>query len=157
MSIKRITRQAVDEYLELSAPHLGTDEINGVKGVYELRAGQAQSFRGIGRTWREVYYRVTGEVPQPDRPDMAIRLEQYGERGWIFSITVGEDTTRYRTNQQGEGLWIYRQRDDAWYSDGTPIWDYQQIQGTAQFILPAERRRAYDAIRYEFRDKEAGE
>jgi hypothetical protein len=56
MAQKRITRKAVEKYLEKNAPHLGAYEHigKGDKGVYRKDAGPAQSFRAKGKTWADV-------------------------------------------------------------------------------------------------------
>lgn len=71
-------------------------------------------------------------------------LESNG-RGWRWDVTVtewdaflGRDVRRtyhFHTNTEGNGLW-----------NGD-----QQIEGTAQFSLPADRTRALRAIRYRYR------
>jgi hypothetical protein len=53
---KSVTRKTVEDYLAKNAPNLGAYEnkTNKIKGVYRLNLGPAHSFRGIGKTWREV-------------------------------------------------------------------------------------------------------
>jgi len=90
----------------------------------------------------------------------SITLERYGEYGWEFSVTITDDltdkpvTSRFRTNPRGDGLWQYL-RSSAWYPDGSPVMEYRQIEGTCQFRLPADRKRAYDKIRYEWSKENA--
>ena len=87
---------------------------------------------------------------------MKIRLSRYGECGWEFSITTVDELTdkphtdRYRTNPQGDGLWLYQQSAANW-SDGSPVMEYKQTVGTCQFWLPKERKPAYDKIRRKFK------
>lgn len=81
---------------------------------------------------------------------MKLRLSRYGGHGWEFSVTIDGSTSRYRTNPAGDGLWEYRASPISWYADGSPVMEYHQILGTCQFWLPAERKRAYDKIRYQW-------
>ena len=63
-------------------------------------------------------------------------LTRFGERGWSFSI-VGVDGYRVdlRTDAEGYGLFQY-------VAGGV-----RQNQGTCQFSLPVERRRAIAEIK----------
>jgi len=89
-----------------------------------------------------------------------IKMERYGDKGWEFSVTYtdpiteNEVTGRYRTNPNGDGLWTYCQSPSQWYPDGSPFMEYKQVRGTVQFWLPADRKRAYDKIRYEWGKEE---
>jgi len=82
---------------------------------------------------------------------MKIHLERYGERGWQFTISGADglrDGTEYRTNRKGEGLWMYSETS-GWYPDtGKAVWEFRQIEGTCQFALSPDRKRAYGQIRY---------
>lgn len=93
---------------------------------------------------------------------LSIKMEQYGERGWTFSVTretmgnaynnwtPGPQTDQYRTSSDGDGLWhlqpsgVISVDEDGKQS---AVWEYRQIEGTCQFSLPADRKRAYSAIR----------
>lgn len=55
----RITRKTVADWVATNRPSMGIDEINGNKGIYNLNAGQAASFRKMGETWREVLQALT--------------------------------------------------------------------------------------------------
>jgi len=84
---------------------------------------------------------------------MRISMTRYGEQGWQFSVGDVE----YRTNRQGNGLWAY-ERTSATnvHSDGTesPVYEFRQVAGTAQFALSADRKRAYGQIRYRWIPRE---
>jgi hypothetical protein len=86
-------------------------------------------------------------------------MERYGTHGWEFAVTTRDEfrdaptTSRFRTNPAGDGLWVYRD-SGAWYADGSPVMEFQQIVGTCEFHLPAERKRAYDRVRYEWTVKQ---
>lgn len=73
----------------------------------------------ISETWARISRRNTGDD---------------GTRSWTVTRHDGTDewTTRYRTNQHGEGLWT-EARSNAWYPDGTPAVEWKQVAGTAQF------------------------
>ncbi len=81
-------------------------------------------------------------------PKLKIRLTRYHESGWEFALTGDSLSARYRTNPVGDGLWQYVKSTTQWYGDGSPFWEFKQIEGTCQFSLPKERRAAYDKIRY---------
>ena len=87
---------------------------------------------------------------------MKIRMHRYGETGWWFTVTTDAQpefdqpaqTFRYRTNPAGDGLWQYCRSNTTWYPNGSPFMEWKQIEGTCQFYLPKDRKRAYDKIRY---------
>lgn len=85
------------------------------------------------------------------------RMARYGEHGWEFDITSTDPltdkrgSTTYRTNGEGDGLWVYMPRNDAWEVDGSPIYEWRQQLGTCQFSLPESRSAAYAKVRREFR------
>lgn len=85
---------------------------------------------------------------------LKIRLTRYEDAGWEFTVKgidpfTGESTAdRFRTNPVSDGLWQYVKSTTQWYGDGSPFWEFKQIEGTCQFSLPKERRAAYDKIRY---------
>ena len=79
---------------------------------------------------------------------LKIRLTRYGDTGWEFALTGDSWAARYRTNPAGDGLWQYVKSTTQWYGDGSPFWEFKQIEGTCQFSLPKARRGAYDKIRY---------
>ncbi len=79
---------------------------------------------------------------------LKIRLTRYHESGWEFALTGDSWAARYRTNPAGDGLWQYVKSTTQWYGDGSPFWEFKQIEGTCQFSLPKARRAAYDQIRY---------
>jgi len=64
-------------------------------------------------------------------------MERIGNKGWEFTIK-GKKT--YRTNGNGEGLWIWVDYKANW----------KQIVGTSQFSLPKDRKKAYRKIYYYF-------
>lgn len=86
--------------------------------------------------------------------NLKIRLTRYHESGWEFAASGTDPHTgkpvaaRFRTNPAGDGLWQYVKSTTQWYGDGSPFWEFKQIEGTCQFSLPKERRPAYDKIRY---------
>lgn len=80
--------------------------------------------------------------------NLKIRLTHYHESGWEFALTGDSLNARFRTNPVGDGLWQYVKSTTQWYGDGSPFWEFKQIEGTCQFSLPKERRAAYDKIRY---------
>lgn len=49
-----ITRAKLAAWVEKNKPHLGIDDANGTKGFYRLNEGPAWSFRGQGKSWRDV-------------------------------------------------------------------------------------------------------
>ena len=52
---QKISRKTVERYLEKNAPHLALYEYGGgIKGTYRKDSDPAHSFKGKGRTWREV-------------------------------------------------------------------------------------------------------
>ncbi len=58
-----------------------------------------------------------------------------GRLTWTVEFIGYEDeafTAQYRTNAQGEGLWIHR-RSGTSHSDGTPVMEWRQILGTSEF------------------------
>src|SRR5262245_10970452 len=57
----KITRTRVDQWLAKNRPHMATYEnkMNGIKGVYRKDTGPAHSFRGMGKTWKEVLATLT--------------------------------------------------------------------------------------------------
>lgn len=80
---------------------------------------------------------------------IAIRMTEYGS-GWRFTVTNDDQATEYRTNENGRGLWqlvcrgtMYRDTGGQWQ----PYREWQQVEGTGQFTLPSDRRRAYGRIR----------
>lgn len=78
---------------------------------------------------------------------MKIHLERYGDQGWMFEV----DGTQYRTDRQGDGLWVYTITSAvSCNNDGTtsPVYEFLQVEGTCQFELSADRKRAYGQIRY---------
>ena len=81
---------------------------------------------------------------------LKIRLTRYGDTGWEFALTGASIAARYRTNWIGDGLWQYVKSTTQWYGDGSPFSEFKQIMGTCQFRLPATRKAAYDAIRYQW-------
>jgi RimJ/RimL family protein N-acetyltransferase len=66
-------------------------------------------------------------------------LEQYGNKGWRWTESCWDEwnnkTKDYRTNRQGDGLWVIGKIED------------QQCLGTCQFSLPNNRKAAYSKIR----------
>lgn len=66
----------------------------------------------------------------------SIMLERFGNKGWSWYW----GKTAYRTNEQGDGLWIMREGN--YYGNGT-----SQIIGTCEFELPQNettaRRKIY--------------
>jgi predicted transcriptional regulator len=51
---RTITQSWLQSWIDSNRPDLGLLETNSVKGFYKLDAGPAQSFMGIGQTWRQV-------------------------------------------------------------------------------------------------------
>lgn len=84
---------------------------------------------------------------------MKIRMQRYGDFGWKFTVEIAKKVEAYRTNGEGEGLWHLEPDPSTWYADGSPVMIYRQIAGTCQFGLSSIRRKAYDHIRYMFREK----
>ncbi len=81
---------------------------------------------------------------------LKIRLTRYGDTGWQFAPTGASTAARYRTNLVGDGLWQYVKSTTQWYAVGSPFSEFKQSMGTCQFRLPAARKAAYDAIRYQW-------
>lgn len=52
--LRNITRHWLQSWIDANRPDLALFESNGIKGFYRLDAGPANSFTGIGRTWRQV-------------------------------------------------------------------------------------------------------
>lgn len=50
----KISRQNVDNWLSRNRENIKTDIINGNKGIYDTRLGQAASFETRGETWKDV-------------------------------------------------------------------------------------------------------
>lgn len=77
----------------------------------------------------------------------SIRRNDAGEYSWTVtdyaeSFETGQyerRTTDYRTSRDGEGLWVWGRQVGTWtqHADGTttPIYEWKQIRGTAQFDL----------------------
>ena len=88
-------------------------------------------------------------------PKISIRLERYGDTGWEWRQSYTDPITNelvsgyYRTNPAGDGLWQYIRSASQSYGDGSPYYEWRQTQGTCQFWLPNDRRKAYDKIRNE--------
>lgn len=79
-----------------------------------------------------------------------VNLSKFGNNGWEWDITDGEDVNSYRTNYFGEGLWQYLPSNvSSRDSDGSysPVYEYRQILGTSQFRLSSDRNAARKAIR----------
>ena len=66
-----------------------------------------------------------------------IEMDRFGNKGWIFTI---DDKKTYRTNGNGQGLWIWIEYKANW----------KQIKGTTQFSLPKPKKKAYNKIYYHF-------
>lgn len=81
------------------------------------------------RKEREDYYRQ-------ERERLSESLRSYGDHGWAWNY----DGDEWRTNSIGEGK-FRRRRDYTW----------QQIAGTSQFSLPAEREQALGVLRAHYR------
>lgn len=60
--------------------------------------------------------------------------------GWQWDVVYDDRTVSYRTNREGEGLWVYSDLRDEW----------KQVRGTCQFSLKSNRRSAMAAIRKRF-------
>jgi len=50
----KITRKNVENWLSRNRENIGVDVINGNKGIYDKRQGQAASFEIRGETWKDV-------------------------------------------------------------------------------------------------------
>ena len=91
---------------------------------------------------------------------VSIQLKRYGERGWVwveraFSGGDGAQVTsgHYRTGAGGYGRWCrvspggkFLTADEC--EDGRPC-EWSQTDGTCQYSLPENRKKAYDKIRGE--------
>jgi len=51
---RNITESWLQQWIDTNRPDLGLFEVNGIKGFYRLDAGPAHSFRGVGKTWKQV-------------------------------------------------------------------------------------------------------
>lgn len=73
-------------------------------------------------------------------------LERYGDHGWSWTVDADDPYalpeqwggTRYRTNGEGDGLWVVGELED------------KQVSGTCQFSLPAKKSAARSKLYREF-------
>jgi hypothetical protein len=72
---------------------------------------------------------------------MKISISEYGN-GYQWEQNDGDEIRRYRTNEQGRGLWVEGVNLNG---EGTGKWS--QVVGTGQFALPAGRAAAAAKIR----------
>lgn len=92
---------------------------------------------------------------QKMRKPLIENLERYGRSGWQWKIKK----TKYRTNEVGDGLWIYttsgasiRTKPSEKYPRGwKPHKEWKQIEGTGQFSLPKDKKKAYNKLYYAYR------
>lgn len=61
-----------------------------------------------------------------------MKVKLIWDDGWYFTIN---DTDNYRTNSKAQGLWVIK-------SNG----EHKQIEGTCQFDLPYEHKKAYQKL-----------
>lgn len=72
-------------------------------------------------------------------------LTRFGKSGWEFTLANGKS---YRTNGNGEGLWVYAKSGNmvrgkyGW----EPHYEFRQVEGTGQFDLPRDRKKAQNKI-----------
>lgn len=64
VNTRNITQSWLQSWIDTNRPDLGLYETNGVKGFYKLDAGPAHSFRGVGKTWRQVAAELEAIVVQ---------------------------------------------------------------------------------------------
>lgn len=60
-----------------------------------------------------------------------VRLERYGERGWIWEIDTEIGVRRYRTSGMGEGRFHLSTRGDAVQEAGFAQWKLPQDKSLA--------------------------
>ena len=80
---------------------------------------------------------------------MKIILAEH-DNGWEFTVDCDvNNSVHYRTNRDGEGLWIWTRTGSLTKHNGEYYeeYDWKQIEGTSQFSLPRDRKKAYDKIR----------
>lgn len=70
----------------------------------------------------------------------------------IYSFTIG--TAQYHTGEDGKGLYRWQQTDTNML-DGTPVMEWEQILGDAQFTIGANPRAA--VAEFALRDDQAYE
>ncbi len=79
---------------------------------------------------------------------LSIVLDRYNG-GWqwtAYADSHEHEIESARTNEQGNGLWVWCKCADQWYADGRPYYEYKQKLGTCQFSLPNNRKRAYGQL-----------
>jgi hypothetical protein len=76
-----------------------------------------------------------------------LSVNTYDYAGWLWVVN-GE---RYRTNKDGEGLWVDAPTGAQWH-DGKgnyePICEFQQIMGTCQYSLSGRTHKQVYAKLY---------
>ena len=83
-------------------------------------------------------------------------LRPYGEQGWIWDVGVENpmngfiEQTEYRTNSEGDGLWVCGSYEGKWANN----YQDKQVAGTCQFSLPRNKRAARSKLYRQFRNDE---
>jgi len=89
-------------------------------------------------------------------PKISIKMHRYGDTGWQWEELVKGKMSEYRTNREGDGLWVLSATSSWCPETGKSVLEFKQVQGTCQFGLPADRKKAYDKL-YHLRECEERE
>jgi hypothetical protein len=78
---------------------------------------------------------------------MIIKMNSYGDCGWMFTVSDGVTKNDYRTDGNGKGLWHLIAVENRPGNPGEFDEQWQLIRTTIEFQLPLNGASAYAKIR----------